>query len=793
MNVLAVLTENLKSGDPVVWSAVLLVSLSAVLCAGYRLLCRVTHVKPQPVIYLRMQILAVLGTLTYLNCRMLMEHYGAARPGLSCLLESGMNAVRAAVAMENIFLLVWDLAPEMAATYSAADHVYFSFLSMLAPALVALVAVTFFRTPMLWIKFYNPFRPRNVLVFSDLNERSLMYAQSLQEENEKQTLCLKEQLKKAATWGEKRKLRREMRQKLVIFCSDEEVPKQGVDALTISHAAILRRSIEELRFLRWRCSMERITFYLVTDDENKKLHQAKLLHDRYGTTGAQIICVSARRGMDYKVDELNAAMKERLKKEAAAKAEKPRPGTVEAIRFDRQWGEIEPGCRAAAAAIRTRYIEVMQEASDLVYINLDKQPLMDKGFYDLLRRQKEDPAYPGRDMRRVEVLVLGVGNIGDEFARSCLWYFQLPDVCVTVTVVDQEQEDKVRSRILRDCPGFDALMAQVGLQGRALLNVKGGTDLRTAALEALLEQKYHKIFICTGDDDLNYEIALRVRRHYLRQPPEWGYPDVRAVIWSDDMTALIGNSASILGNTDSICYYLKDKLNKDASGARKADRYHPECKIGLLGSMKDSLNEETRLRVKALRYHAFYCDADAMISSGDDGSGLYTVSTGDYEGFFSGLEGDRRSNYALAAHGTCKTEWWKGQDKSTDEKKINCLIELAKAEHVRWCVFKLLDGDYPVPDDYAQLFYGGGVPGGRDKVDTVRRYHAVLRPYDTLLALSKDETLTQNQRAGWGGNISTNLKLAFFTLLLDPSGGLSAKDGGILGEAEKEEFGIRNS
>lgn len=807
-----VLYQNLKSGDIVVWSAVLMIGLSAVLCAGYWLLCCVANNKPKPVNFLRVQILAVLGALMFLNTQMLAEVYGAARSFLSCLLEGGMNAVRAAVAMENIFLIVWDLSPEMEAAFSAADHVYFSFLSMLAPALVASVAVTFFRTPMFWIKFYNPLYRQNVLVFSDLNERALMYAQSLQAESAAREGIIKARLDdKSLPAKERRALKREKRLKMIIFCSDEEVPAQGVDAMTIPHAVILRKSMENLRFLRTRKTMERITFYLVTDDENKKLHQAKILQERYGETGAQIICVSARRGMDYKIDELNAAMKEKLKAKAAKKAEKlaekqaekdaaapekpkrkavlrkPGQDMPAEIRFDRQMGDVLPECSSAAATLRTRYIEVMQEASDLVYINLDQQPLLDEDYLELLKKQPQDPAFT-EEMHRAEVLVLGVGNIGDELARSCLWYFQLPDVCVTVTVVDQDKKETVAARILRECPDFDNQLARVGLENRARLNVIGETDLRTALLEGLLESKYHKIFVCTGDDDLNYEIALRVRRHYLRNPPEWGCPDIRAVIWSDDMTELIGDSVSIRGlNDDAIKYYPEGSIAPPCGEGR----YKPKCPIGLLGSMKDSLDKESALRIKALRYHAFYCDSSRMIETAGN-EGLYTVKASDYEDFFSGLEGDRRSNYALAAHGECKKLWWRARKAASREQKINALIALGRAEHVRWCIFKLLDGDYPVPDRYVHLFFGGGISANRDKVDTVRRYHAVVRPYEAVRELSRGEgriEIKDKQREGWRGNIVTNLKLAFFTLLLDASGGLGAADADLIAAAAAREFG----
>lgn len=87
------------------------------------------------------------------------------------------------------------------------------------------------------------------------------------------------------------------------------------------------------------------------------------------------------------------------------------------------------------------------------------------------------------------------------------------------------------------------------------------------------------------------------------------------------------------------------------------------------------------------------------------------------------------------------------------------MTRLAESEHIRWRVFKLLEGDCPVPDEILERYYSEN-PKGRDD-DAVRGYHVILRSWDSLKALagSGDDR--------WKRACENNLSLVRFALALE--------------------------
>ena len=772
------------------------------------------------------------------------------------------------------------------------ENAYYSFMMLLAPLSTASILLSFFKTPQLWWRIYVTCRGTQAYFFSDLNERAVTYARSL--------------LEKSRIENPEQK-----KQPIMVFCMDEEKPETGdIDALNVPGAVVLRSSISTLPLWQALVRMRRIHFYLVTDDENKKLNQAKKLLEKYHGSGCHIRCISAQQTNDYEVDQLNKRYKF-WDNESSKEIGKDRPcriliqsvpGELTLSEGARPWltivcsaGEVirqddmcnHPGCllcqhtwyvdrklyacrflqrlaylpfvayalcspdenrnyheaqllyershgkraaihlctpekasqasqpapadpvsaafehavqfrpdgafrdkdnREESQGIRSTFIDLLEEASNLAYVHLHHMPLLTPEFISAFYRTEAetDTAQENKPMR---VLILGSGAIGEELARICLWYCQLPGMRAEVTVADQEEDSLILGKIMKDHmdipPQTAKLPYRIDAEGNALLFVKGKVNFRSKELEELLEASetdhkgYHAIFVCSGDDDLNYRLALRLRRFYLRREPAWGCPQIRVNIWSDDLHNLLSTSDALNGNGKASYCVAPENRSRKAAGSR----FNERCAVSIFGTMQESLLSDTALRFDALRYHAHYMNTDHALLFKDvrKNDDLLGIPLTHYHSYYGGTESDRRSNMAVAIHGKCKYAWQKYHQESaadeSDQPSDHEILLLGEVEHRRWCIFKLLEGSSAVPADrmYPLFDLSDGTGRKTRDFDSIRGYHAVIRPWANLHEMTSaafydgmaDVQHPDKLAVKWQGIEAGNYELARFSLALE--------------------------
>lgn len=637
---------------------------------------------------------------------------------------------------------VWDAAEQLDLALTVGDRMWLSFIFALAPLLTVGVAASLFRVPKFWLTML--FTRKEICIFSDLNERAMIYAKALKRERV----------------GANGQLVRQ--RPYIVFCSDGNADTADTTDV-LGQSLVLKKNICDL-YLPAR-ALRRVHFYLVTDDENIIIEQASELQQKYMKRGCRIYCVSAGDLNEDAVDQMNemanSGRDESTDAETAMDAQEPNAGEMpkgaDVIIFDES-GRIVPGNENYVQDVQTSFVEIIDETARVVYQNLYDGPLFNGEFLETVFGD------PDSEERTLRILVLGAGSVGEEFARTMLWYCQLPGIGVEVTVADKESDKVIRGRILQKNGQFEALLDSIGYGALARLNVKGEKDLRTSDLEELLEGgTYHKIIIATGDDNQNYQLALRIRRYYLRTAPAWGCPDIRAVIWDDTMTRLIGGEGYVTLGGASIP--RGEKLYTDYNlliQNVEKPRYNEACRVGLMGSMSSTMNMSQALQYDALRYHAFYCvkDSDGLEAAiarlAHSGKGI-EIAKEHYYSFFSCRESDKRSNWAVVVHGKLKQAWRGSALARGDEGELN--RALAENEHIRWCVFKLLEGDSPVPEELLDKYYTDN-PKGRDG-DPVRGYHVNLRSYESL------KTLAQQDKDRWEQAYRNNIELIQFTAALE--------------------------
>ncbi len=544
---------------------------------------------------------------------------------------------------------VWAAADTVDLVLTPLDRAWIAFFLALAPILTAVTAATLFRIPKFW--FAMRFSRRKICIFSDLNERAKMYAEAL--------------LRGPAD-------HRDGRKPYIVFCSDGKLDNVDTSNLAGQHL-VLRQEICDIYLLPR--ARKRARFYVISNDDNTTIEIAGKLQRKYGQDSCRIYCVSSGTLNEHAIDGMNRAV--------------PKPGDGESgktgseenkngsdIRFED--GQIADTSDAAAEKIRHSYIEIVSEPSRVVYHTLYNRsdPLVDRAFLtDVLRINEA-----GDKPKIVQVLVLGVGLVGEELVRTLLWYFQLPDIGVRITVADKETERTLRARIFRKNPEFEYLLQRVtdtrspsdNMAARASVRVLGEKDLLSDDLENILRDPqcgdgYHFVFIATGDDNQNYRLALRVRKHCLRYPNPWGCPKVRAVIWNQTLNNIIGKpDFTPLQGTAGAENIRKDDYAFRFPEQKERPIYNPLCPVGLIGSMSETVMPLNDLVYDALRYHSYYCNS----WSEDLIQNTVRIPADHYRTFYSSSESDERSNWAAAVHGFLKYQWFTAETKTAADEDI---------------------------------------------------------------------------------------------------------------------------
>ena len=630
----------------------------------------------------------------------------------------------------------WETVDQVYVGFNNFERCWIAFILTLAPLMTFVSAATLFRIPRFW--FIMLFSGKKICIFSDLNERAKMYAAVLQQAD-------------AETGGKEEKKKR-IKKPYIVFCSDGKV--DTVDNSDIAaQSLVLKREICDIHLARK--ARKRTSFYLVAPDNNTLIELAGKLKKKYDRYACRIYCVSSGDLNEYAIDMLNKDQKKKdtdseHKTTASDAGQSETNKEEEKILFTN--GKLSSESEELADKIQQSYIEIISEPVRVVYHMLyDRNPetCFISGEYLTNVLKIND----GSAMKTVNVLVLGAGTVGEELARTMLWYCQLPGIGVSVTIADNENTQTILSRVFKKNMEYLLQCQKEGLaaggrvsvyKGRASLEVKGEKDLLSMDLENLLysnsistkedADRFHFIFVATGDDNRNHQLALRIRRYYLRNPNAWGCPKVYAVIWNRTLNRIIGKDSYIPLHGTGDNYY---DLHKD-----EADFYNGSCPVSLIGDMADTVRPKEELVYDALRYHSYYY-GNEIENLRSERDGTLGIPLSHYRSFYQNSESDERSNWAVAIHGILKYRWYKnynpdGQTTKEEEAKEEAKKEiLSESEQIRWYIYKLLEGDAPVPPKKLELYVENSKKG-RD-TDPIRGYHAALRSWADLKRMEEEE------------------------------------------------------
>lgn len=373
------------------------------------------------------------------------------------------------------------------------SHMHFIFI--LAPIITFSAVLALLKK--IWYAFRYSFTfYTETHAFSELNDKTLALARSIQENYVHSRIEAKEKRKERRrdfrASGFKKKLfftlefvrsllklgrkghsaaeeQKKIRKPLIVFSDiidkNEEAHFDLVDGAKELGAILFRRDIASVK---WSYFGKRsISFYLISDDEGEKLRHTNHIKNNYNYSNCKLYLFS------------DSVESELYMKNCAKKADSLK---IKGIRIN--------------------------ENKFLIYNYLYQNGV-----------ELFEGAEQNGELKTVYVTVLGFGKHGSEFVKALLWYCQLPGYKVDITVIDSDPQAK--SRFVAECPEIipdeDNLSSAGDMRYR--ISFKSAT-FGTNEFNALISDNIaplRTVFVCLGDDNLNLRACQSVKINYGRK------------------------------------------------------------------------------------------------------------------------------------------------------------------------------------------------------------------------------------------------------------------------------------
>lgn len=368
------------------------------------------------------------------------------------------------------------LEPEIQTLYTLLGAI----LYLAAPILTVGLILSFFKNLTSYVHYVFSFW-QHTHVFSELNEKSLALAKSIDDVNNKKGK------------GEKRKYRF-WKKALIVFTDvtlkDDEKNLELLEEAKEIGAILFTKDLESIRYRNRHLSIRKMNFYLISDDEEEKIRHAESIMKEYDLESVELRVIS-----DDIRSELLLAAKD-VKK-------------MKAIRVN--------------------------DIQSLIYHTLDIHGM----------RLFEKARCVNSSEKAISAVVVGLGKYGLEMMKALIWFCQMPGYRIKINAfdIDEHAEEKIVTMcpelMSKEFNGQD-----VSGEARYKIKIHSGIDTNsTAFLDKLSEIKDATyIFVCLGDDAVNLSTAVRIRAlceriHYAGDHHK---PDVETVIYDSNIRDTMG-------------------------------------------------------------------------------------------------------------------------------------------------------------------------------------------------------------------------------------------------------------
>ena len=388
--------------------------------------------------------------------------------GVAEYIRAGLVSIQHSIrlfAFDGDYMDIVDMAeglePEIQTLYTLLGAI----LYLAAPILTVGLILSFFKNLTSYVNYVFSFW-KQTHVFSELNEKSLALAKSIDDVNNKKGE------------GEKRKYRF-WKKALIVFTDvtlkDDEENLELLEEAKEIGAILFTKDLESIRYRNRHLSIRKVNFYLISNDEGEIIRHAESTIAEYKYIKHTKLFlfsnnIESKSFLDSYIEEDKEDMK------------------LEVVRVN--------------------------DIRALIYHNLNDNGIkLFEGANDL----------PG-GIREISAVIVGLGQYGMEILKALLWYSQLPDYRITINAFDEREDAK--SILKASCPEIRIGEAVDG-EGdmRYTLNIKKakyGTqefydaimdlnEWKTANGTKSIKTQITYLFVCLGNDGDNIAAVKGIR------------------------------------------------------------------------------------------------------------------------------------------------------------------------------------------------------------------------------------------------------------------------------------------
>lgn len=268
-------------------------------------------------------------------------------------------------------------------------------------------------------------------------------------------------------------------------------------------------------------------------------------------------------------------------------------------------------------------------------------------MYDLLQKK---PLHEKADNKRIRVLILGFGRVGQAFFRSAVTFCAMAGYDISFCIRDMNIDKKWDELILEYPRCSEGISVE-----KACLNVLSEGLLKLIDRNACLHTPFTYIVLSLGDDERNIKVASRLARHYRQR------------YWE--------NSSIIF---PTICVNLEEEIKSDYVSLFFKEA-KPDVPLHVFGS-DDKTFSESLLINRGLWLAARMLHRELK----DDNFAYWS-------------EYERRSSVASVAHApyhvkAMQSRSSKEYDEDYDKLKGTLKEDMIDAEHRRWMYYSSCEG-----------------------------------------------------------------------------------------------------
>lgn len=257
-------------------------------------------------------------------------------------------------------------------------------------------------------------------------------------------------------------------------------------------AIMFENEIELGKYKRFSLSPRKLSFYLISDDEDKKLRHAEHIMKHYDKPDTTLRLFSCDKRSELLM---------------ASKTSKH----IKAIRVD--------------------------DIQSLIYRNLYEEG---KFLFDGAREVN------GKKV--ISAVIVGLGLYGREMLKALSWFCQMDGYLLKITAFDSDKlaEEKIKF----ECPQLlDENYNGKPLEGEPYyeINIHSGIDVNTDSFKKKLQEitDVTYAFVCLGSDEQNIRTATDVRSIFEGMSfPDGNKPEIETVVYNSHLAEQMGTSRS---------------------------------------------------------------------------------------------------------------------------------------------------------------------------------------------------------------------------------------------------------